>query len=110
MERIEFTVIGSRGDRYRVAFEKDGAQVHAYCTCQAGQKRTYCKHRFCIIDGQIDSVETANPDDILKVKRMMSGSDLERRYNQLLSAEAEHIRTKQLVDRARAELVKAMYP
>lgn len=40
-----FVVEGNDND-YVVRFNSDGKEIHAHCTCQAGEFRTLCKHVF----------------------------------------------------------------
>jgi hypothetical protein len=110
MEVVKFIVLGSTGDSYEVRFEKGGeGRVHAFCTCEAGQNGIYCKHRFGIIDGQYDRIASGNVNDLVVVKEMMKGSDLQEKYEAVLQAEDAHALTKRLLAASKKELARAMY-
>lgn len=108
MERIEFLVEGSRGDAYSVTFHIDGPKVTAFCTCQAGENGQYCKHRFGIMDGDITNLLSKNDHDVLRLKELMKGSELEVAYKRVLEAEAICQAAKRDLDAAKKTLAKVM--
>ncbi len=109
MERVEFIVLGSKGDEYKVVFEKNIGRVHAFCSCPAGESGTYCKHRFQIMDGQYDSIVSGNANEIERVKAMLKNSELQRKYEDVIQASAAHEETKNLLNISKRELARAMY-
>lgn len=62
---LVFYVKGSGKKPYRVAFwkEENSRDIHSGCSCPAGRRMQYCKHRFQIIEGDLtnldDSTENA---------------------------------------------------
>jgi hypothetical protein len=109
MERLEFLIEGSQGDEYFVVFEVNGGNANAFCTCQAGSNGLYCKHRFGIMDGDVSCLLSDNTADVVRLKGLMKGSDLENAYNRVLEAEAIHTTAKRNLDAAKKALAKAMY-
>lgn len=109
MERLVFSVSGSKGDIYTVTFECNGGNLNAFCTCQAGQNGVYCKHRFGLMDGEYNKLVSTNLADLEKLKAMMKGTDVEAAYSAVIAADAEYERAKTARERARANLARAMY-
>ena len=72
----QFEVQGSSSEPYIVTFSIEGTNFSAYCTCPAGKKGQYCKHRF--------SLMASEPE----IKGWIQGSDVEDALSVL--AEAEH--------------------
>lgn len=109
MDRLIFSVSGSSGARYQVTFQKSENKVHAFCTCQAGQNGTYCKHRFSLLNGEYDRIISDNVSTLHQLREMIKGSELEAKYNALTEAEIAHLTAKRRLDAARIDLAKAMY-
>lgn len=109
MVRIEFEVEGSTGKIYRVKFEKAENTVHAFCDCDAGLKGSYCKHRLEIMDGQYNKIISENLSDLKILKEILSDSELERAYQNLMFAEKRHLETKKDVEKMRKLLSRAMH-
>lgn len=109
MERLEFLVEGSQGDEYSITFEVNGSNANAFCNCQAGSNGLYCKHRFAIMDGDVSRLLSANAADVVRLKTLMKGSDLEEAYNRVLIAEAAYATAKRNLDAAKKTLAKVMY-
>jgi uncharacterized Zn finger protein len=109
MERLEFIVEGSQGDRYTVAFEVSGGSANAFCTCPAGTNGQYCKHRLAILDGDVSRLLSGNTSDVVRLKELMQGTDLEVAYNRVLKADAEYVAAKKALDSAKKVLAKVMY-
>ncbi len=109
MDRLDFLVIGSQGDPYRVTFERSGENLNAFCTCPAGSNGQYCKHRFALINGEFSSVQSANVADLQKLKILIKGTDLEFAYQELVRAENLHAEAKKALDAAKKKMAKAMF-
>jgi len=109
VERVEFLVEGSQGDRYALAFEVNGTHANAFCTCQAGANGLFCKHRVGVMDGEVSYLLSGNTADIVRLKDLLSGTDLETAYNRFLEAEATWTVAKKELDVAKKGLAKAMY-
>jgi len=109
MDKLIFSVLGSKGDIYEIAFEKTENKLHAFCTCQAGQSGTYCKHRFGLMNGEYDRLVSRNVDDLEHLREMLDGSELEAKYNAVVEAERAHAASKRRLDAAKVDLARAMY-
>jgi hypothetical protein len=75
-QRLEFQVQGSAPLPYTVSFERVGDDLKTTCTCPAGQKGMYCKHRLSIIRGEFGTVVSANKDDLTLIPQLLKGSDV----------------------------------
>lgn len=84
--RLEFVVEGSKGDHYLATFEREGTNLNAFCTCQAGENGLYCKHRFALMDGDVSSLISGNVNDVERLKTMIQGTDIESAYTRVQDA------------------------
>lgn len=109
MDRLEFSVLGSKGDVYNVAFERTGENLNAFCTCQAGQNGVYCKHRFSLMDGEYENIISENASDLEKLKSMVKGTDVEAAYLAVIEADRNYELAKKNLNIARVKLARAMY-
>ena|SRR3990172_11079454 len=73
---LEFQVQGSAPTPYTVSFERIGDNLRTTCTCPAGQKGMYCKHRLSIIRGEYGTVVSSNKDDLRLIPQLLEGSDV----------------------------------
>lgn len=108
MQRLEFMVEGSKGDEYRIIFERDGDNLNAYCSCPAGDSGTYCKHRFALMDGEVEDLLSDNETDVTILKEMMAGTDVERIYKEVVATQAEYDKIGQRLKAIKKELARAM--
>ena len=108
LERVEFLVNGRQGDRYTVAFEVNGTRASAFCTCQAGANGQLCKHRMGIMDGDVFNLLGGNMTDVVHLKALLKGTDLEATYSHFLKAEAVCAAAKKELDAAKKALAKVM--
>jgi len=76
-DRLEFLVQGGSLQPYTVAFWRDGDNLTSSCTCMAGIRGTYCKHRIALLEGDYSAVVSDNKDDFSKLQEMVKGSDVE---------------------------------
>ncbi len=82
---LKFYVQGSATEPYRVSFwQKDGILKSA-CTCQAGKKGMYCKHRFQLIDGDVTNLKSDNYDDLLKLNNLLEKTNFNSIYSHFCS-------------------------
>lgn len=77
---IIFLVQGSAKIPYRVTFWREGNDFKSACTCPAGKKGTYCKHRFALLDADITNLVSDNYDDLAKIPDLLKGSDVDEIY------------------------------
>jgi uncharacterized Zn finger protein len=109
VERLKFLIKGSRGDEYAVVFEISGSNANAFCTCAAGAKGQYCKHRFAIMGSDVSRLLSSNTADIVRLKSLMQGTDLAAAYERVLKAATVFEAAKKEFDTAKKALAKAMY-
>lgn len=89
MNTIKFLVNGSTGNEYEVIFYKTDKSLAATCTCPAGEKGTYCKHRLEILKGDTSGIKTPNKSDIAIVLNWYKKSPLEEKVNLISQLEDE---------------------
>lgn len=88
MNTLTFQVQGSGVQPYTVTFRRVGINLTARCTCPAGMKGTYCKHRFRILRGDTEGVIGDRFDDCQTVASWLAGTDVEQAMLELSKAEA----------------------
>lgn len=108
MQRIDFLVVGSKGDEYHVTFEREGDNMNAYCDCPAGDNGLYCKHRFALMEGDAKAVLSSNKADAARLADMMAGTDLEAAYKACQATERAHHASAKKLRAVRVALAKAM--
>jgi len=59
------------------------------CTCEAGNNGLCCKHRFALLDGDNSALLSANHDDVLLLRNLIAGTDVERRYELVRALERQ---------------------
>lgn len=108
MQRLEFVVVGSQGDHYRVVFERVDNNLNGFCNCPAGINGQYCKHRFSLLNGEYHSIQEGKISDLQALKAMLAGTDLEVAYTNLIDAEKTFAEAKNKLDVARKSVALAM--
>lgn len=103
-----FHVQGSEPVPYEVTFKKQGANLSAHCTCAAGQKGMYCKHRFSLMNGDTKNLKSQNHSDASLVVEWVKGSDVEAALLVLAEAEQDLEKAKAKLSRCKKQLAKAM--
>ena len=88
MEKIVKSLIqGSGKEPYRCTFWKvDNYDLHSACTCPAGKKGQYCKHRFALLEGDITSVVDYSEEDFKELQEMLKSSDIADFYDEFAKA------------------------
>jgi uncharacterized Zn finger protein len=107
-KRAVFLVKGSAEEPYKVTFELKRGNLTAYCTCPAGEKGMYCKHRFAILEGSSRAVVSENLEEVGEVAAWLKGTDLERAMAEVADAEAVVARSKRELTAAKKALAAAM--
>ena len=105
---LKFKVTGSSGDIYEIVATRDGINFRMSCTCEAGQHGMYCKHRFSLMNGDITSLLSENSDDVARLKDLLNGTDVERRYKIVCDLEAEKMRIDSKLKFEKKALAKEM--
>jgi hypothetical protein len=109
MTRLEFWIKGSRGDEYKVIFEKKRNDLKVVCNCRAGTSRNYCKHFFSLMDGEISNLLSPNTEDVEWLRIFMAGTKLEAAYRQVVEAVQSYEAAKQHLAAAKKQLRRIMY-
>ena len=88
MEKIvKFLIQGSGKEPYRCTFWKvDNYDLHSACTCPAGKKGQYCKHRFALLEGDITNVVDYSEEDFKEWQEMLKSSDIADFYDDFAKA------------------------
>ena len=88
MEKIvKFLIQGSGKEPYRCTFWKvDNYDLHSACTCPAGEKGQYCKHRFALLEGDITNVVDYSEEDFKELQEMLKSSDIADFYDEFAKA------------------------
>ena len=108
MEIIKFQVQGSAKEPYEVEFIKMDDKLSTSCTCAAGKKGTYCKHRLNIMNGLTIGAVSQNKGDIEKIRTWLSGTDIEKALIDVTSKEREFEKAKQSLVEAKKKLTRSM--
>jgi len=105
---LKFVVLGSSGDRYEVDARREGDHFHMSCTCEAGRHGTYCKHRFALLDGDIKNLASGNPADVEALRKLIGGTDVDRRYRLVCELAAERNRIEARLREEKKALAQEM--
>ena len=90
MATINFLIKGSSSEPYKVVFAQTGdGQLTATCTCQAGLKGTYCKHRMAILEGNFSAIVSGNTVEAETIQKWFKGTELETIFLSIISTEAQ---------------------
>lgn len=108
MEQLVFLVKGSSADPYEVTFIKDGSSLTAICTCPAGTYGNFCKHRISILDGNAQSISSANSKEASTVVDWLAGTDVEAALQELRDVEKTSGSDKNVLNAAKRKLARAM--
>lgn len=109
MEEIRFEVQGSADQPYEIVFVRRGPRsLTAYCSCPAGEKGQYCKHRFNILAGSAEGIVSENQKAVGVVVSWLSGTDIEASLKKVRSLEIEEAKIKKALSAAKKELAKSM--
>ncbi len=108
MEAIEFLVQGSASKPYDVTFARENGEVTAFCSCPAGEKGTYCKHRLSLLSGIAKDVIGGNAERVSDVLSWLPGSKLAACLADLKAAEEAVESAKQAEAQAKERLAVVM--
>jgi uncharacterized Zn finger protein len=104
----KFLVQGSASEPYEVVFRRNGSNLSAYCTCQAGTKGNHCKHRFAILRGSEKGIVSGNESQVAEVAGWLPGTDVEAAMAQVEALEDQANQIKKALSEAKKDLAKAM--
>lgn len=109
MASLFFSIRSSSTDEiYQVKATRADANLTISCSCPAGFAKTYCKHRFALISGDITALLSENASDVELLRDMLAGTDVERRLRDLGVAEQALDTAKDNVVKAKRALARAM--
>lgn len=83
-EILKFEIQGSAENIYTVSFWKVGDDLKSACTCPAGKKGMYCKHRLQLLEGDITNFIGENFEDFEELAEFLAGSDIEKILEEFL--------------------------
>jgi hypothetical protein len=100
---LQFSVTGSTGNHYEVNAFREGNRFIMTCNCEAGIRRTYCKHRIALLDGDCSALRSENADDVDHLRALLHGTEAERYYHVLVELDSQMRElTKKIKDTKRA--------
>ena len=108
MNEIVFLVIGTSREPYEVTFVREKKGLSAYCTCPAGTRGQYCKHRFEILKGDSRRSITGNKEEVDIVTWWLRGTEVEAAMSELEVAEGAYNMAKREFSAAKRELARVM--
>ena len=109
MDEIIFLVQGSAADPYEVRFVNRGnGNLSAYCTCKAGQKGSYCKHRINILKGETRGIVEGSLDSVEMVVSWLPGTDVETALKEIEQAEDGVILAQSNLAKVKKKLSQAL--
>ena len=107
---LELLVEGSSGDHYEVTFSREGNVFRTFCTCQAGQNGTYCKHRVALMEGDLKNLLGERRGDLTeRIASMMQGTEVEQAHQRFKAVQAAHVVAQDDLARAKKAFSKAMH-
>ena len=108
MNEVVFLVRGTSKEPYEVTFIREKNGLSAYCTCPAGARGQYCKHRFEILKGDNKRIISGNKEDVEIVTWWLRGTEVEDAMRELQDAEAAYNVAKRELSAAKRELARVM--
>jgi len=109
MDIVIFAVQGSATEPYEVKFNRRSpTNLSAYCSCPAGQRGQYCKHRFNIMAGIETGIVSNNSQDVQIVRSWVPGTDLEFAIDNMRELENSAKEMKKQLASAKKKVAKAM--
>ncbi len=109
MEEVTFLVQGSAADPYVVTFKRRApGNLSAYCTCMAGEKGTFCKHRLGILRGERRGIVSANAAEVERVHSWLAGSDVEAAIAAVEACEDGITRAESELAKAKKKLARSL--
>ena len=105
---LTFKTKGNGGNIYTMVAAKVGNNLTILCSCPAGQNSTYCHHRVELLNGDTKNMIGNNIDDVIQLKKMLKGSDVEEALMELLAVEKDSKANKQKVRSAKKHFAHVM--
>jgi len=109
MHELYFKVQGSAPEPYEVTFiRRSENNLSAFCTCLAGEKGQYCKHRINILSGITTGIVSMNEADVKTVISWLPGTDIESAIVKMIALEKEAEKIKMALSAAKRDVAKSM--
>jgi hypothetical protein len=109
-EDLELQIEGSTGTAYHVYLAREGSVLKTSCSCPAGEKRTHCKHRLSLFEGDESRVRGKRPSALTQIIfEMLQGSDVQTALNALAQAKVEMSTAEAKLKSAKRFLDRAMH-
>ena len=108
MTEIVFLVRGTSREPYEVSFVREKNGLSAFCTCPAGARGQYCKHRFEILKGDSRRIISGNKEDVEIVTWWLRGTEVEDAIRDVQVAEEAYNVAKRELSAAKRELARVM--
>lgn len=102
---LKFLIKGSAKEPYRVTFWREENDFRSACTCPAGKKGSYCKHRFQLLDGDPTNLVSENLDDLTLLPTMLKGTDVDEIYEKFTLIKKYETVFKKINSLVRGEIV-----
>jgi len=107
-QKVKFLVQGTSMTPHEVRFGIRGTNLTARCSCQAGLKGQYCKHRLRILNGETKDIISGNEEDMLKVVAWLAGTDVESTLKEFVLAEEAFETAKERLSNLKKNLARAL--
>lgn len=99
-----FLIQGSAPEPYSVKFRRIAGEIIATCTCAAGEKGQFCKHRQGILDGSGKDVLNPDQNAIDTVKSWLEGTKVQKALLEVAALENEAARIKKQISAVKKRL------
>jgi uncharacterized Zn finger protein len=110
IEALEVQIEGSTGNPYLASFTREGNTLKTSCTCPAGEKRTHCKHRLSLLEGDLSRVRGAYPEALPQLlSAMLEGTEVQSALRALAHARDESSVADAKLKLAKRALDRAMH-
>ena len=107
--RVTFLIQGSSDEPYEVNFYRESDKLTAFCTCRAGENRTYCKHRLNLLAGSEQNIVSENASEVAVVGEWLSGTPLEAAIAEYNDAEAKVEAARNALTAVKRKLARVMH-
>ncbi|MFZ7089436.1 SWIM zinc finger family protein [Primorskyibacter sp. 2E233] len=98
----------STGEIYHIHVSRDGNNLTCTCTCPAGSKRTVCKHRLGVLQGDTNVVSGGDVEHLHLMPSILTGSDVQVELDRLKDLESEMDKLKKRIAAAKKSVAQAL--
>lgn len=109
-DSFEVHIRGSTGTPYVAKFSRTGDTLHTTCSCQAGVKKTHCKHRLQLLGGDISSVLEPIADNLEnRLSAILQGTLVQSAIQAVAAADADAKAAADRLKHAKKHLDRVMH-